>query len=99
VLPAPFGPSRPTTSPCWTKTETSSTTRRPRYVFDISLVSSLLIGDPAVIARAFGVVAPGVESNMSENLCGRSASFTADTALHWAVWRSRYQQPIIVSKV
>src|SRR5205823_3428841 len=30
VLPAPFGPRRPTTSPGATENETSSTTRRPR---------------------------------------------------------------------
>src|SRR5215469_3976140 len=31
VLPAPFGPSRPTISPALTFTETPLTTRRPRY--------------------------------------------------------------------
>src|ERR1035437_206839 len=33
VLPAPFGPSNPTISPAPTLTETSLTTRRPRYSF------------------------------------------------------------------
>src|ERR1700690_668644 len=41
VLPAPFGPSRPTISPAPTEMDTSSTTRRPRYAFTrFSVVSN-----------------------------------------------------------
>src|SRR5262245_10874777 len=52
VLPAPFGPSKPTISPVSTSNDTRSTTRRRPYVFTSSWASSRLMAGGWISIRS-----------------------------------------------
>src|SRR5918993_1749272 len=51
VLPAPWGPSRPKTSPCWMVRSSESTAVKPPY-FLVSARARMAGGGPLVVAAA-----------------------------------------------